>query len=90
MSQTHELKIWPQFFTDVDSGAMPFSIRKADRPYAVGDSVHLREWDPKTESYTGHGCYRYVTYILKDFAGIDPGYVILGFDRPPRPVGGAQ
>ena len=42
---THELKIWPEFFSQVRGGRMKFQIRRADRDYLVGDELLLREWD---------------------------------------------
>lgn len=79
---THELKCWPAYFQDVKAGRKPFEIRKADRPYAVGDVLWLREWRPgdyhmalargedeaaaAAQAYTGDECRVRVTYILGD------------------------
>ena len=38
----HDLKIWPEFFDAVASGAKPFDLRKNDRNYHVGDTLLLR------------------------------------------------
>lgn len=44
----HELKVWPDFFDDLCSGKKSFELRKLDRPFAVGDTLCLREWSPTT------------------------------------------
>lgn len=65
--RNHELKIWPQYFEAVESGAKPFEIRNTeDRTFDVGDVLKLREWDPKTEDYTGRETRRTVSYVLSD------------------------
>lgn len=45
----HELKIWPQYYCRVADGSKTFEVRKNDRGFQPGDSVVLREWDPKKE-----------------------------------------
>lgn len=77
---SHSLKIWPEFFNAISSGAKRFEVRKNDRDYALGDQIHFREFDPDKNDYTG----RYIsmariTYVMPggEF-GIDPDYVVLG------------
>lgn len=60
----HELKIFPEFFKEVISGKKTFEIRKADRPFAVGDLLALNEFDPNIPGYTDNSCLVYVDYIL--------------------------
>ena len=72
---THELKTWPGPFAAVRDGTKTHDIRPADRPYAVGDVLHLREWDPTTtehmvneppvypRGYTGRSIDVEVTYL---------------------------
>ena len=78
----HDLKCWPEYFKAVKSGIKPFEYRKDDRGYAVGDTLHLREYDPETEQYTGDEIDKTVTYILptRKFAKCGDGanFVIMG------------
>jgi hypothetical protein len=60
----HELKTWPQYFEAILSGAKRFEYRINDRDFEVGDSLRLREWDPKIERYTGRELGCCVTYLL--------------------------
>ena len=75
----HELKTWPEYFAAVDEGRKTFEIRKADRLYAVGDILHLREWDSDTDQYTGRGMWVRVTYIT-NWKQVD-GYIVMGIKR---------
>lgn len=59
---THKLKIWPEFFEAILDGTKRFEIRKDDRGFAVGDILHLEEWNPESKSYTGRWCKVEVTY----------------------------
>lgn len=59
----HEVKTWPAMFRAVASGAKTYEIRENDRPYAVGDVLHLREWSNVSGSYTGATCDVVVTFI---------------------------
>lgn len=44
----HELKILPRFYEAVASGVKTFEFRdNGDRGFQCGDTVYLREWDPK-------------------------------------------
>lgn len=46
MKAVHELKIWPQFYCQVASGAKTFEYRDNDRNFQKGDKVILKEFDP--------------------------------------------
>lgn len=78
----HELKIYPQFWRELVAGRKPFEVRRDDRNFRVGDTVSLKEYDPKV-GFTGHGPYiREITFILRheDFPnGVPVGYCVLGF-----------
>lgn len=79
MSDTHELKILPQYFQAVWNGSKNFELRKNDRDYKVGDCLVLREYRDGT--YTGSFLKVVITYILKDCAeyGLNKDYCILSF-----------
>ena len=87
----HELKCWPEYFQAVQSGDKPFEIRKFDRPYSVGDTLLLREYDPKTRDYTGQEIRREISFLLDltYLPGADRpiygGYVALGLRLPAAP-----
>ena len=86
----HELKILPEYFEAVASGAKTFELRKDDREpcFCSLDILRLREWRKPVNNngarylegvYTGREANRLVTYVLRDFHGLQPGYCILGF-----------
>jgi hypothetical protein len=60
----HELKTWPEYFQAVIDGTKTFEHRVNDRGFKNGDTLHLREYDPATKTYTGRECKRLVTYCL--------------------------
>jgi ASC-1-like (ASCH) protein len=63
----HFLKIQPQYFNAVLSGAKTFEIRKNDRHFQLGDTLFLQEFDTETQEYTGDVVERKITYIT-DYA----------------------
>ena len=86
---THYLKVWPQFFVPISIGQMPFTVRKNDRDFRVGDRVVLYEWDPNlpterdAERYTGREVRGNITYLMDAAAivgALEPGYVVLGIE----------
>lgn len=49
----HDLKIWPAHYENKLAGLKPWELRKNDRPFSVGDTMILREWNPMSGRYTG-------------------------------------
>lgn len=84
----HELKIHPAYFEAVLSGDKTFEIRHdADRGFQKGDTVTLREFDPKKSfmddyRYTGRELKRVITYVTAYEQ--KPGWVVFSHneDRP--------
>lgn len=80
----HELKTWPAPFEAVVAGRKPYEIRRADRPFAVGDDLHLREWRPAEGGggghYTGREVVVTVTYITRAGEwGLPADRCVMGF-----------
>ena len=77
----HELKCNIEYFSRIKTGQKTFEIRKNDRDYQVGDTLILREYNPKN-SRTHYGDDEvlvakvvYLTsYEQKD------GYVVMGIE----------
>jgi signal transduction histidine kinase len=95
----HELKTWPEAFEAVRRGEKTHEARRADRPFAVGDVLRLREWRPDhpelcqwdatpglTGSYTGRVLDVEVTHITRGMYGLPSGIAIMSIRLPPAPV----
>lgn len=86
---THELKTWPEYFNPILTGSKTFEVRKDDRCYKVGDTLHLKEYNlggagmsehDLTGFYTGRELKVTITFILHGPAfGIHEGHCVMGF-----------
>lgn len=76
---THELKCWESYFHALEDGTKNFELRKFDRDFRIGDTLHIRETDYRTGSYTGREAFREITYVLahETDLGLMEGYAIL-------------
>ena len=79
----HELKTWPEPYKAIKEFRNLFEVRKDDRGFMIGDTLHLREWNPKTELYTGHGMEATIQYIFKDpgMGLLQENVVVLSLDQ---------
>lgn len=62
---TIEKKIWPENFDDIASGKKTYEPRLQDFDVAPGDTLHLREWNPKSGEYTGREVHKTVKEVHK-------------------------
>lgn len=60
-----EKKIWPEYFQEILDGKKTFELRLNDFDIAEGDTLLLKEWDPKTREYTGRQLEKEVGYVGK-------------------------
>jgi ASC-1-like (ASCH) protein len=56
-----EKKIWPKYFEKIASGKKRYEFRLADFDVQEGDTLILKEWDPKSKTYTGRELERKIT-----------------------------
>lgn len=77
---THALKTYPEYFKAIESGDKTFELRKDDRPFKVGDTILLQEYDPEKKTYTGKEISMAIGYILRDAVkfGLKAGFCIIG------------
>lgn len=80
-STLHELKILPSQYLDVKSGRKKFEVRRNDRNFKCGDTLLLREFNKKSDEYTGEQVAVDVKFILNGGQfGIHKNYVVMGID----------
>jgi hypothetical protein len=79
----HLLKILPEYYDAMVSGAKNFECRRDDRGFKVGDILHLHRFDPVAEDLNETGLSaeyveRVITYKLDGGQwGIDDGWCVL-------------
>ncbi len=80
--KTHHLKIYPEHFSAVLTGVKRAELRKNDRDFKVGDTLHLMETPKGNCNPTGEFVNAVVTHIA-DVGDWLPGYVLLSIEREP-------
>lgn len=73
----HDLKILPEYYRAVLERRKTFEVRRNDRPFAIGDSICLREYDELNGGYTGRVWYGDITYILDSPLYCKRGFIIM-------------
>lgn len=78
MSKMHNLKTWPEVFSDIKTGLKRFEVRKNDRDFKVGNILCLDEYSPDTHSYTkDQFCVR-VMYMIQGVFGLPKDLCVMG------------
>ena len=77
----HELKTIRPYYQFVNEGKKTFEIRKNDRNFQFGDILHLREYNPDMETYTGNECLVKVGWILRDYPAMADDHVIMNITK---------
>lgn len=80
---THDLKIYPEFFSAVCAGVKRAELRKNDRDYRVGDTLHLMETPRGSCHQTGEFINVKITHIA-DVGEWMPGFVMLSIELQER------
>lgn len=79
MSNQHVLKIHPAPLADLISGAKTAEVRRNDRDFQVGDTVHLMEVNPETGNWTGAADHvRTISHIQTGY-GLPDGMCVLSY-----------
>ena len=79
--KVHELKVNAEFWDALADGRKTFEVRRHDRDFQCGDTLHLRRWLRSMGIYSGSaGQLMFtITYILPGGQfGIEPGFSVLG------------
>ena len=77
----HDLKTWPDDFAAIANGTKTHEARKADRDFAVGDTLRMREYDPQRADYTGRVLDVTVTHLTRGQYGLPPDLVVMSMLR---------
>ena len=62
--RVHVVREWPEFFAELLAGRR-FEVRRDDRAYAVGDHLRIREWNPRSKTYSGRELLARVGWIAR-------------------------
>ncbi len=81
---THHLKCWPEYLDMLIDGRKRFEVRKDDRGFRVGDTLHLRGWSRDigpSGDFDGREHTMRVTMIMHGSQfGIADGHVLMGVE----------
>jgi hypothetical protein len=82
----HALKTEVDFFQQIALGDKTCEVRKADRPFEVGDEIVLQEWNPEGKYYSGNEWRGNITHILKDERFCKKGFCVLSIKQKTKEV----
>lgn len=83
----HDLKIWPIYFTAIESFRKTFECRVNDRDFQENDTVYLYEYLPQKQVYTGRLLKARIGFVLtKTMSGTNIAmFSLLDIVRMPFP-----
>ncbi|OHT52549.1 hypothetical protein BKG63_10960 [Mycobacteroides chelonae] len=73
----HDVKITDHYYSILWNGSKTCELRRDDRDYQIGDTIRFAT--PGARYYSME--FR-VTHVLKNFTGLEPGYVVLSLEHP--------
>jgi ParB family chromosome partitioning protein len=73
----HPIKLATMYYEDELNGTKPFTLRKNDRDFKVGDILQNEEYN--NGEHTGRSFKALITSMLEDYTGLTESYCILGF-----------
>jgi hypothetical protein len=77
----HDLKVWMNYYEDIETEKKNFELRYNDRNFQVGDKLILREYNEKENYYTDRSVIRKIGYILSDTTfGLKDNWIVIGFE----------
>ncbi|WP_278535042.1 DUF3850 domain-containing protein [Delftia acidovorans] len=82
MNYCHNLKILPQYFTQVVAGTKTAELRFNDRAFAAGQEMLLREWS-EAAGFTGREVRVLITDVLDYREALRQGWVMISFTLKP-------
>lgn len=82
---THRLKCWSKYFIYSWSSYnnygfptwKPFEIRRMDRDYRQGDKIHIYEFNPVAETFSGRHMEGEIRDVITNAPGIEADYGII-------------
>ena len=75
----HTLKTVQPYYGRVLSGQKTFDLRLNDRDFQTGDKALLVEYDSENNTFSGKQSEVEITYVLREFKGIEKNYCVFGF-----------
>lgn len=85
MNTEHEIKIATEYYGRVLSGQKTFEIRENDRDYQVGDTLLMREYDPRGKDFINYSAPIHAKIVYMTSFQQKDGWVVLGIEVKNEP-----
>lgn len=83
----HRVKIWPEYYDDIESGAKPVDLRIDDRGYQAGHFITFQEYNPRLMSYTNRETTKKIKHVMKPMELGAEIRTLLGINPSPAKMG---